>query len=70
MSEQNESSNVTTNYAERPVRIHVKNNRWAPGSFPNTPEGEEVFTITQERFDSALAKFPDLVDRLSVFIDW
>jgi len=63
MSELNESS-------KRSVRVHVKNNRWAPGSFPNTPEGEEVFTITQERFDSALAKFPDLVDRLSVFIDW
>ena len=24
------------------VKVHIKNNRWAEGSFPNTPEGEEV----------------------------
>ncbi|MBI6630847.1 D-2-hydroxyacid dehydrogenase [Pontibaca salina] len=52
------------------MKVHVKNNRWAPGSFPNTPEGEEVFTITQERFDTALAKFSDMADQLSVKVDW
>lgn len=50
--------------------IHVKNNRWAPGSFPNTPEGEEVFTINEERFGAALAGFPDLADRIVPFFDW
>ncbi len=53
-----------------PIRVHVKNNRWAPGSFPNTPVGEEVFTITRQRFEAALQEFPDLADRLDVVIDW
>ncbi len=53
-----------------PVRVHVKNNRWAPGSFPNTPEGEAVFTITEQRFEAALRSFPELQHRLSLTIDW
>ena len=52
------------------VKIHVKNNRWAEGSFPNTPEGEEVFTITRERFDTAQALHPDMAGKLDPFIDW
>ena len=52
------------------VKVHVKNNRWAEGSFPNTPEGEEVFTITRDRFESALAQHPDVQGRLDTFIDW
>ncbi len=52
------------------VKVHVKNNRWAPGSFPNTPEGEEVFTITRERFERALADFPAVSGRLETFVDW
>ncbi len=52
------------------TKIHIKNNHWAEGSFPNTPEGEAVFTITQERFDRALQDFPSLKGRLDVFIDW
>ena len=52
------------------VKVHIKNNRWAEGSFPNTPEGEEVFTITQERFDQALQNYPALKGRMDVFIDW
>lgn len=51
------------------TRIHVKNNRWAAGSFPNTPEGEEVFTITDDRFREALAKFPGLADRIDFVTD-
>ncbi|MCY4148268.1 MAG: D-2-hydroxyacid dehydrogenase [Gammaproteobacteria bacterium] len=52
------------------LRIHVKNNRWAAGSFPNTPEGEEVFTIDEQRFGLALEHFPDLADRVEPFFDW
>ena len=52
------------------LKIHVKNNRWAEGSFPNTKEGEEVFSITRERFDDALRQFPDLVDKVKGVIDW
>ena len=50
--------------------ILVKNNRWAPGSFPNTPEGEEVFTINEARFNAALAKFSGLADKVDPFFDW
>ena len=36
------------NDSEVKFKIHIKNNRWKEGSFPNTPEGEKVFTITNE----------------------
>ena len=52
------------------VKIHIKNNRWAEGSFPNTPEGEAVFTITQERFDEVISNFNGIADQISTFIDW
>ena len=52
------------------MKIHIKNNRWAPGSFPNTPEGEDVFTITRERFNATLQNFEGLDDGLEVAIDW
>ena len=52
------------------IKLHIKNNRWAEGSFPNTPEGEEVFTITEERFDRACSEFPHLAGAFEVFIDW
>ena len=51
-------------------KIHIKNNRWKPGSFPNTPEGEKVFTITKERFQETLVNFSDLKNQIEVFIDW
>ena len=28
--------------SQKKIKIHIKNNRWKEGSFPNTPEGEEV----------------------------
>ena len=34
--------------SQKKIKIHIKNNRWKEGSFPNTPEGEEVFTITKD----------------------
>ena len=43
------------------LKIHIKNNKWAKGSFPNSPEGEKVFTITKERFQEALVKFPEVL---------
>ena len=52
------------------IKIHIKNNRWAAGSFPNTPEGEDVFTITRERFDNAIENHASLNDDLDVFVDW
>ena len=52
------------------VKIHIKNNHASPDTFPPTPEGEEVFTITRERFDACLSRYPDLDGRLQAFIDW
>ena len=52
------------------IKIHIKNNRWAPGTFPNTPEGEEVFTITQQRFEQGIEKFSGLDKNLEVVYDW
>ena len=40
------------------IKIHVKNNRWAPGSFPVDAEGEKVFTIKRSHFEKAFEKFP------------
>ena len=51
-------------------KVHIKNNHCDPHGFPNTPEGEEVFTITQERFETAAKNYPDVARELDVFIDW
>ena len=51
-------------------KVHIKNNKWAKGSFPNTPEAEKVFTITEERFHESLDSFPGLKDQIKSFIDW
>lgn len=53
-----------------PVRIHIKNNHASPDTFPPTPEGEAVFTITRERFEAAASRHPDVARRLDVVIDW
>jgi phosphoglycerate dehydrogenase-like enzyme len=52
------------------IKVHVKNNRWREGSFPNTDEGERVFSITRERFEDAARGFPNLAGKLDVTIDW
>ena len=52
------------------IKIHVKNNHWAPGSFPTDAEGEKNFTITKEDFDRALEKFPEVKEKIEIFIDW
>ncbi len=52
------------------IKVHIKNNHHAPNTFPNTPSGEEVFTLTRERFDAAAAEFPEVAAKLDVLIDW
>ena len=42
------------------IKIHVKNNHWAPGSFPTDAEGEKNFTITKEHLNEALKEFPEI----------
>ena len=51
-------------------KVHIKNNHYAADTFPNTAEGEEVFTITRERFEEAAAGYADVASQLDVFIDW
>ena len=52
------------------IKIHVKNNHWAPGSFPSDEEGEKVFTITNAHFEKAFEKFPQIKEKVEIFIDW
>ncbi len=52
------------------IKIHVKNNHWAPGSFPSDAEGEKNFTITKSHFDKAFKKFPKIKEKVEIFIDW
>ena len=52
------------------IKIHVKNTHWAPGSFPSDAEGEKNFTITKEHLDEALKKFPEIKEKVDIFIDW
>ena len=52
------------------IRIHVKNNHWAPGSFPTDAEGEKNFTITSEHLDQALKNFPEIKGKVEIFVDW
>ena len=52
------------------MKVHIKNNHYGPDTFPNTAEGEAVFTITKERFEVHAARFPDIAGDLDVFVDW
>jgi len=52
------------------IRIHVKNNHWAPGSFPTDAEGEKVFTITNSHFEKVFKEFPKIKEKVEIFIDW
>ena len=52
------------------IKIHVKNNHWAPGSFPSDAEGEKNFTITKKHLDEALKNFPEIKEKVEFFVDW
>ena len=52
------------------IKIHVKNNHWAPGSFLTDAEGEKNFTITKEHLDEALKNFPEIKEKVEIFVDW
>ena len=58
------------NNSKEKYKIHIKNNRWKEGSFPNTPEGEKVFTITNEHMKKCLIDFPHLEKKIETFVDW
>ena len=55
---------------DKKIKIHIKNNHWAPGSFPTDAEGEKNFTITKEHLEEALKDLPEIRNRLDIFIDW
>ena len=52
------------------IKLHVKNNHWAAGSFPTDAEGEKVFTIKNSHFEKAFEKFPEIKEKVEIFIDW
>ena len=52
------------------IKIHVKNNHWAAGSFPTDAEGEKNFTITKEHLNKALQDYPEIKKKLEIFVDW
>jgi len=52
------------------IKIHVKNNHWAAGSFPTDAEGEKVFTIKNSHFEKVFEKFPEIKEKVEIFIDW
>jgi len=52
------------------IRLHIKNNHAGPHSFPSTPEGEAVFTISMDRYRAAAERYPELAAQLEVFVDW
>ena len=52
------------------IKIHVKNNHWAAGSFPTDAEGEKNFTITKEHLNKALQGYPEIKEKLEIFVDW
>ena len=54
----------------RAIKVHIKNNHASPETFPPTPEGEVVFTITRERYEEFAAGHSDVASHLEVFIDW
>jgi phosphoglycerate dehydrogenase-like enzyme len=52
------------------IKVHIKNNHYSADTFPNTAEGEAVFTITPQRYDAAANNYPEIAERLEVYIDW
>ena len=55
---------------DKKIKIHIKNNHWAPGSFPTDAEGEKNFTITKEHLNEALKNYPEIKEKLEIFVDW
>ena len=55
---------------DKKIKIHIKNNHWAPGSFPSDAEGEKNFTITEKHLDEALKNFPEIRKKIEIFVDW
>jgi len=56
--------------SNKKIKIHVKNNHWKAGSFPVDAEGEKVFTIKKSHFEKAFEKFPEIKEKVDIFIDW
>ena len=50
------------------IKVHVKNNHWASGSFPTDAEGEKNFTITKEHLDQALKNFPEIKGKVEILL--
>ena len=53
-------SDIETKSDDRPLKVHIKNNR----------AGEAVFRITQERYEAARARHPEVARRVETSIGW
>lgn len=52
------------------LRVHFKSNRWAPDTWPNTPEGEAAFSLTPARYAEAARRHPTTARRLAPSFGW
>ena len=52
------------------IKVHFKSNHADPKSFPPTKEGEAVFALTEDRFNDAIGRFPDLKGKIEPVFDW
>ncbi len=52
------------------IKLHIKNNHAGPGTFPSTLESEPIFTISEEKYLTAAAKYAELSKDIDVFVDW
>ena len=52
------------------IKLHIKNNHAGPDTFPSTLESEPIFTISEEKYLTAAAKYAELSKSVDVFVDW
>ncbi len=52
------------------IKLHIKNNHAGPDTFPSTPESEPIFTISEEKYQTAAVKYAELSNCIEVLVDW
>ena len=52
------------------IKIHIRNNHWKKGFLPCDLEGEKHSTITKEKFEKGLSRYPEIKNKIEYLIDW
>lgn len=52
------------------IKLHIKNNHAGPDTFPSTIESEPVFTISEQKYQTAAEKYAELSRNIEAFVDW